>query len=65
MLESAICGIPFVLYIPTKQSECKSLFYGQENNLIFQEFIKKMDPILFSKDTFYHDVILQLTKGRR
>ena len=38
MLESAICGIPFALYIPKKQSECKSSFYGQENNLIYQVY---------------------------
>lgn len=63
MLESAMCGIPFALYVPEKKNECKSLFYGQENNLIYQEFITNMNPIMFSDITSYHEIILQLIKN--
>ena len=60
MLESAICGIPFALYIPKKQSECKSSFYGQENNLIYQEFIKKMRATIFLKLHFIMKIIFTI-----
>lgn len=60
MLEAAICKIPFAVYIPKQKLEMNSSFFGQENNLIYQEFLSRIDCKSFSDYKNYENILLDL-----
>ena len=65
MLEAAICGIPFALYIPNDINELNKNFFGHQNHLISQEFIQKMEAPVFSNINDYEKILKELVKKNK
>ena len=65
MLEAAICGIPFALYIPNDISELNKNFIGHQHHLIYQEFIQKMEAPVFSNINDYEKIFKEKIKKNK